>query len=140
MKFLPVNLKNLDSLYEFIRNMGTSSSNFRYFSKRKPEKAILNHLVTLLLYDQGIVGYGHLDCENGKVWLGICIKEGNHGKGYGKIIMKRLVSSFGGDIHLSVDRDNARAYSLYRLFGFKKISENDTMYYMMKRGKNDTSL
>ena len=136
MRLLPVNLENLQYLHDFIENMGSSSANFRYFLKREPEKVLLNHLVTVLLFDQEAVGYGHLDKEEGKIWLGICVKEGNYGKGYGKTIMKELIASYEGDIYLSVDKDNHRAHKLYELFGFKKIRENDTMYYMIKRGTN----
>ena len=75
--------------------------------------------------------------EEDKVWLGICIKEGSEGKGYGKIIMQKLVDSYDGDIHLSVDKDNAKAFRLYEQFLFKKIQENDSTFFMKRVGLNE---
>jgi len=115
-----------------MEKMGDSSKTFRYYSKRKPEEAISNHIVTLLLFDGFLVGYGHLDKEGGKVWLGVCVSEGYHGKGYGKKIMEKLISSYNGDIHLSVDKNNKKALSLYEKFSFKKVKKDDTVFYMKR--------
>ena len=116
--------------------MGDSSNLFRYYNTRNV-KVIENHMTTFLLFDGPSVGYGHLDVEDDKVWLGICVKEKCRGKGYGKKIMERLVDSHDGDIHLSVDKDNEPAINLYKFFSFEKIDENDKLYFMKR---NATSL
>jgi len=139
VKFLSINHKNVFHLNEFIESMGSSSEKFRYYSKRAPEEAIVNHMVTVLLFDGPSVGYGHLDKEADRVWLGICVKDKYCGRGYGKEIMKYLTNSYGGDICLSVDKDNLSAQHLYGLFSFKNIKESGNILYM-KRRAYDSSL
>jgi len=134
MKFIPINHKNIEHLTQFIENIGASSKFFRYYDKRQASSVINNHIVTLLLFDGPSVGYGHLDKEKDKIWLGICVKEGFEGKGYGKKIMKKLINSYDKDIHLSVDKDNKKAFHLYKRFSFKKIKESDTMFFMKRTG------
>ena len=119
--------------------MGASSKKFRYYAKRAPEEAIANHMVTILLFDGPSIGYGHLDKEANKVWLGICVKDKYCGKGYGKEVMRYLTDSYSGDIYLSVDKDNLSAQRLYGLFSFKIIKESGNIFYM-KRCAHDSSL
>ena len=132
MKFLSVNKNNLHHLKNFIDNMGSSIKTFRYYCARKPEEVISDHIITLLLFDNDCVGYGHLDMEEDTVWLGICVKQSYQGKGYGKKIMKELVGYYDGDIHLSVDSDNVGAINLYKIFHFKKIRQKDFTVYMKR--------
>ena len=139
MKFLPIEHKNIFYLNEFIKDMGASSKKFRYYAKRAPEDAIANHMVTILLFDGPSIGYGHLDKEANKVWLGICVKDKYCGKGYGKEVMRYLTDSYSGDIYLSVDKDNLSAQRLYGLFSFKIIKESGNIFYM-KRCAHDSSL
>ena len=136
MKFLPIDINNVCYLEDFIGSIGDSLQTFRYYSKRIPTEAIENHISTFLLIDDGCVGYGHLDKEDEKVWLGICVKEGSKGKGYGKAIMDKLVSSYDGDIYLSVDSDNQVAINLYKTFSFEKIDTSDKLYFMRKNATN----
>lgn len=137
MKFLMINDENIEHLDDFIKIIGSSSASFRYYNSRDTS-IIKNHVFTFLLYDDEFVGYGHLDKEDDKVWLGICVKEGCHGKGYGKKIMEKLVD-YDGDIYLSVDAINARAIRLYQLFQFKEIDRTEKIVYM-KREVNAPSL
>lgn len=137
MDYLRINRENIYYLKNFIDDMGTSSRSFRYYANRNPDEVIDNHLVTYILCDVDPVGYGHLDKENEKVWLGVCVIDGQHGKGYGKMIMEKLVDSYSGDIWLSVDVDNVRAINLYKLFSFNIMSEDDTTVYMKR---NATSI
>ena len=137
MNFLEITPHSVDRLELFVRSIGSSADTFRYYSKRIPSKAIANHLVTVLLIDEETVGYGHLDLEDGIVWLGICVKDSCVGKGYGSIIMDKLVSSHDGDIMLTVDSDNAAAIALYKKFGFKVIKEGSML--SMERS-SDTSI
>ena len=132
MNFLQINNENVERLYEFIKEMGSSSKSFRYFSTREPRKVINNHVTTFLLIDDVAVGYGHLDKEDDKVWLGICVSEKYQGKGYGKKIMNKLVDSYNGDIYLSVDDYNNVAISLYEAYGFKKVSHKNSKFFMKK--------
>ena len=136
MKFLPINNDTICYLEDFIESMGDSSHSFRYYSSRNPDEVIENHIVTFLLFDDDYVGYGHLDRENDKVWLGICVKEGFKGKGYGKKIMEKLVTSYDGDIYLSVDKDNQHATNLYEIFSFEEIDSNDKLYFMRRNATN----
>ena len=137
MKYVPITNNNVECLEEFIKAIGSSSGSFRYYNSRDIS-IIKNHITTFLLYDKEFVGYGHLDKEKDKVWLGICVKEGSFGKGYGKKIMDRLLNSYNGKIYLSVDKDNFRAIQLYTLFDFVEINRNDQMVYM-ERKVNDKS-
>ena len=137
MQFLPIDEYNIFHLQDFIETMGDSSNSFRYYNNRSAEEVIKNHMTTFLLFDGLSVGYGHLDVEDDKVWLGICVKENHRGKGHGKNIMQKLVTSHDGDIHLSVDKDNKEAINLYKLFSFKEIDSNDEVYFMKR---NATSL
>lgn len=111
----------------FILNAGNSLDSFRYFKSRELS-CIKNHLTTILLYEKNSpVGYGHLDNDNGVIWLGICISEVNKGKGLGKLIMANLLEFAKKNslpsVQLTVDKSNVVAISLYEKFGFKIISE-----------------
>ena len=131
-------IKNISSdlklLHHFISNLGEAKLNFRYFDKREMS-AIQNHLVTLLVMNDDIpVGYGHLDQENGNIWLGISVNPDFQGQGIGNILMTELISDAKENniekIHLTVDKENIPAQKLYEKFKFKKIelSENVTFY------------
>ena len=137
MEFVKIKSDNLKYLKDFVEVIGSSSHSFRYYNSRN-FLAIEDHIITLLLYDNEFVGYGHLDKEDDKVWLGICVKEGCFGKGYGKKIMKKLIDSYGGDIVLAVDSENFGAIKLYKLFDFTEINKDDKMIYM-ERKDNDNS-
>lgn len=137
MKFVKIKSDNLKYLQDFIEVIGSSSHSFRYYNSRD-FLVIEDHIITLLLYDKEFVGYGHLDKEDDKVWLGICVKEGCCGKGYGKKIMEKLVNSYGGNIVLSVDSENFGAIKLYKLFDFIEINKDDKIIYM-ERKANDNS-
>lgn len=119
----------------FLEIMGDSASGFRYFAKR-PLSVIANHLVTLLILDStgDPVGYGHLDPENGTVWLGACVAEGHRGKGLGKAIVGRLLSEaiMRGvrTVSLSVDEDNTKAMSLYYKFGFMLVEKRGGICFL----------
>jgi ribosomal protein S18 acetylase RimI-like enzyme len=106
------------------------SKYFRYYEKR-PFDIIEEHVYTsLYLYDGEIIGYGHIDRENSKNWLGIFISDKYRGKGIGKIIMMDLIENSEDDIYLTVDRENIGAINLYKKFGFIiDIEENN--YHLM---------
>lgn len=126
-------------LRQFIDAAGSSIKTFRYFDKR-PIEVLDNHKLTLLAFlGQRPIGYGHLDFEAGKTWLGIAMTEGYTGKGFGKKIMDYLLNYADENnlpaIHLSVDKDNLAAVSLYKKLNFKIVKELNEAVLLMKRLK-----
>lgn len=110
---------------------------FRYWDSR-PRSVINNHIYTTVKTNNNhkIVGYGHLDKEQDRVWLGICVLEQYQGMGYGKKIMEELLENRGNcDLYLTVDKDNYIARKLYESFGFKLIKE-DTVLYLKNEYKH----
>ncbi len=132
MEFIFINKSNIHLLKKFIEL--NNSTYFRYFNSRNPN-IIINHITTfLLLENKNIIGYGHLDFEK-NIWLGICVLEKYVGKGYGKIIMKKLIEiSIQKNIkkvYLTVDKSNTIALNFYKKYGFKKCDENYDYYFKM---------
>lgn len=124
-------------LQAFLANLGTSSETFRYFQNRELS-VISQHLESLILLVDGTpVGYGHLDPEDGKVWLGVAITESAVGRGFGDLITTELITRGSSkqltDIYLRVDRDNSRAQTLYARHGFKLESNLETCYELKLR-------
>tara|TARA_B100000287_G_C20581928_1_gene760696 strand:+ start:368 stop:772 length:405 start_codon:yes stop_codon:yes gene_type:complete len=134
MKFVKVVKNNIKLLEEFLDSLDSEKTKFRYYQKRDPRQAIKNHLVTLLLTSESAVGYGHLDVEGDRVWLGICVSSKHHNKGYGASIMKELINSYDGTISLTVDKDNQSAINLYNKFGFSVVRE-EVDYCLMERSR-----
>ena len=125
-----INLNNLEKLKLFFKKNKKSKKNFRYYNTRKFD-IIKNHLVTILYYrDNVCVGYGHLDEEENKVWLGIVVDEEHQNLGIGGLIMDDLLSKYKGTIHLSVDRTNIKAQKLYKKKLFTIIEVNKNHYIM----------
>lgn len=125
IEIIKVGNPNIHLLQQLIKNLGSAATSFRYFNSR-PLATIKNHLVTLLLLEQGQpAAYGHLDKENDVVWLGICVLPIHQKKGLGNIMMDALVHSAVElnikEIMLTVDNDNIPAIKLYDRFNFKKI-------------------
>lgn len=122
---------------DFLRIAGRDTlSKFRYFNKR-PLTVIGNHLLTLIYLEQGSpVGYGHLDNEDDKVWLGISVAHHYQGLGIGKRIMNKLIEYAHKNkipkISLSVDKQNIRAFELYTRLGFCLTQEKMNTIYMEK--------
>lgn len=134
LKYISLNSSNLDLLDEFLINAGDSLNTFRYFETRKAE-VVLEHIVSYVIKDDSrIIGYCHLENDSGKTWLGLCILEKETGKGYGKLILNKLISVSKKlkveSIYLSVDLNNLKAIKLYENFNFKfQFEKNDVYYY-----------
>ena len=127
-------LSSLIELDEFIKSNTNGVKTFRYFSKR-PYTIIKNHIYTCLYYlDNVCVGYGHLDCEDEKTWLGIMVSDNEIGKKIGDQIMDDLINNSKKNIYLSVDISNNSAVYLYMKKGFE-IIEKKINYYIMKLNK-----
>jgi GNAT superfamily N-acetyltransferase/sugar phosphate isomerase/epimerase len=121
-------------LSAFLDGAGDALRSFRYFAKRGPE-ALRQHAATWLWMEDGQpVAYGHLDREDGIVWLGIAVQERHQGKGYGEKMMALLLDSSRGmginALRLSVDKDNGRAFRLYERHGFVPDGESDAIRFM----------
>lgn len=83
--------KDIESLSIFINENRQNQVTFRYFNSR-PFEIIKNHLVTYLATENGKkVAYGHLDNEGGNIWLGVMVDGKSRGKGYGKLMTKKLM-------------------------------------------------
>ena len=118
------NCSYLEDLDVFIKKNPEGCKSFRYFNKR-PYNIIQNHIYTCLYYlDNECVGYGHLDEEDDKVWLGILVSDSKKGQKIGDKIMDDLISKTNSDISLSVDINNLPAFKLYEKKGFVTISRN----------------
>lgn len=130
--------KNLDNLNVFLKNAGSSLNRFRYFSSRDVE-ITRNHICTILLVNDNSepVAYGHLDPEDNKVWLGICVSEKYINQGLGSIVMSILTekadSIFVNELYLQVDIDNQSAVQLYKKFNFEIIENKFEKFFVMKR-------
>ena len=123
---------NIDLLEGFIGKLGRASETFRYYNKR-PVNVISNHLTTLMLTEDKMpVAYGHLEFENDTMWLGICVLPEKEGKGFGQLMMQRLIEKAKDKniekIDLTVDRINLKAIRLYEKFDFYKVSEHDSYF------------
>lgn len=135
-KIIKVDTSNINLLQDFINNLGGASNTFRYFEKRNIH-VIKNHLLTILLEcNNKVIGYGHLDKENDKVWLGIAVLPDYKGMGYGKIIMSNLINFAKNiklkNIYLSVDKNNTPAISLYEKFNFALFeTTQNTLFYIL---------
>jgi GNAT superfamily N-acetyltransferase len=102
---------------------------FRYFDTRD-KTCFDNHVFHFILNDSDPIGYGHLDYDSDKIWLGMCVFDAFVGKGYGKIILEHLINNNKNNtIHLTVDKDNYKAVNLYLHHGFKIYSQTEKIYY-----------
>jgi len=136
-----VNYTNhINELKSFLSFAGSSLNTFRYFNKRELS-TINNHLLTVLCYNNSEpIGYGHIDCEKDKYWLGICVTESHLGKGIGKKIIIYLIEESLNlnvdEVYLSVDEENIEAINLYEKFGFIfQYKYNKTKFYKLTLDK-----
>ena len=119
----------------FIKLAGESLTSFRYFDSR-PLTTIKNHFCTLLGYNKlKPVVYGHLDIEDGSMWLGTCVSDSFRNAGYGTQMMEKLIQIFQkqdvySSMYLSVDKNNNIAINLYKKFGFVFFEEGTTFFKM----------
>lgn len=129
-------LKDLEVLRRFLARAGDSLKTFRYFNHR-PVTAVSAHLCTMIGLDGDTpVSYGHLDVEDGVVWLGICVAEPEKGKGYGDLMMDALLE-YRGEISLGVDADNISAQKLYEKKGFRYIKTDRGLKFYVIRERED---
>jgi RimJ/RimL family protein N-acetyltransferase len=127
---------NIDLLNQFLQNAGSSLQTFRYFQKRSIE-SIFNHLITYVLKDGNqVIGYGHLENEHNKFWLGISLIESAKGKGFGIMIINCLIESAKKIkipvLYLAVDKVNIAAINLYKKVGFIEFENLNEQVQLME--------
>jgi ribosomal protein S18 acetylase RimI-like enzyme len=135
--FSLVTFEDTTLLESFLRTAKSSLESFRYYDSR--ELAVVkNHFITtVLLRNNEPVGYGHLDQEGDYVWLGIAVSEGFQKLGYGNQIMRFLTEHADEhgiqNLHLSVDKENTSAISLYQKFDFFETGkQNERSLFMLR--------
>ena len=135
---------NIELLHNFIKN--TNEPSFRYFINRSID-CIKNHIVTIVLTEnENIIGYGHIDYDDNKYWLGICINNKFQSNGYGNKLINYLLLQIRdkniNKIYLAVDIDNYKAINLYNKYKFKIQKYENNHYIMIKifEKENDISL
>jgi len=116
---------DIELLKKFLSSAGSSLESFRYFESR-PLSVLKNHVVTCILIENDEpVGYGHLDKDGDRVWLGVAVSVNFKGRGFGPMIMDFLLKKAKEKniklLHLAVDKDNKHAVNLYKKFGFVYI-------------------
>ena len=120
-------------LQSFLTKAGKSLETFRYFNKRSFEVVKEHSYTVILKKGDELLGYGHLDKEDTKHWLGICITEAYLGLGYGKILLHHLVEKAKElkikELCLSVDTNNLSAKKLYKQFNFCLEKSGVVEYY-----------
>lgn len=136
LNLVRVNQDNRILIQNFLKIAGKSLETFRYFNSRDVS-IIKNHKLTIVaLIKDKPIGYGHLDEDLGKVWLGIAVGNDYIGKGYGNEILQYLLSSSIRlkikEIHLSVDRSNKRAITLYEKNSFFIYKEDSKVAYLKR--------
>lgn len=124
---------NQDFAFDEIKNLISLNLNlqktFRYFNSRN-SRCFENHYYHFILNDPEPVGYGHLDYESDKMWLGMCVFDSFVGKGYGKLILNNLIDNKGkNNLYLTVDKDNYKAINLYLNRGFQIYSQTEKIFY-----------
>jgi ribosomal protein S18 acetylase RimI-like enzyme len=120
LNMIMINQSNINILDTFLKN--ELSPHFRYYKNRGIE-ASKSHLFTMIIeYDQKYVGYGHIDKEENKYWIGLCVLDKFHGLGIGRFIMENLITIAKVEkvqnLNLSVDSNNTIAIQLYKQMGF----------------------
>jgi GNAT superfamily N-acetyltransferase len=120
---------SFDEVKDIVEKNKNLKKYFRYFDSRD-ESCFNNHFYHFVLNDPNPVGYGHLDYDNDKMWLGMCVFDSYVGKGYGKLIFKTLIDKRENhSLHLTVDKDNFKAINLYLSNGFKIYKQTEKIFY-----------
>ena len=83
------------------------------------------------------VGYGHLEKDNDKIWLGIIIMDKLKSKGYGSQLIDNLIENYiqlksKENLYLTVDIANTAAQSLFIKKGFSIESKINSRSYLMR--------
>ena len=128
---------NYSDVSKFLEGAGASLRTFRYFETRNID-TIKNHEYTcVVLKREFIIGYGHLEKEAGKNWLGMALTPTYRGKGIGKKLLHHLLEKASilelDPIYLTVDKSNERALKMYLNFGFILETELSLKVLLLKK-------
>lgn len=138
-----IETKDPEKINDFLKNKELISNHFRYYDKRNPVEAIKNHYYTILLkVNSKFVGYAHVDYED-KIWIGICVLNGEYRKGYGSLLMKKILEFIDNNdmiSYLTVDADNTPAIHLYLKNGFIIIKNENSILYMSRPNKSSKNI
>lgn len=141
MSVINIDKNNIFLVENFIKELSNNeaSKTFRYFSKRTID-VLQHHSLTLILKndknnEDEIIGYAHLDKENEEnIWFGVCVLDKYQGKGYGKILIEKVLEEVKAkeikNIKLSVDEGNSKAYLMYKKYGFEVVEKKNDIIYM----------
>ena len=135
IKLEEVNLSN-PAIYKYkvLAEQTLNDQYFTYFQKRDPLEAIKNHRRTiLLLIDDNIAGYYHLDIDSSKTWFGIYIAKKFQGKGFGKLLLKdaqNFALKDEADLYVSVSIKNTWAFMMFKKMNFDAISTVNEKIFM----------
>lgn len=135
MIFHTISSLNIDLLHLFLKSDFQGCDHFNYF-KSRPLSVIDNHIITIIGTINNVpVSYSHIDFENNIFWIGICILKNYQSKGYGSIILNKLITIAKEKkiniLSLTVDKNNHNAIKLYEKHGFQ-ISSNSHKSFLMK--------
>jgi GNAT superfamily N-acetyltransferase len=131
--------KNISLLETFI-GQGLPST-FRYFATRRADVCLQSHTLTLIATQKGNpIGYAHLDDR----WIGLCILPEFQGNGLGSMLMDMILQfahlSGISPLRLTVDKENERAFQMYKRRGFVVEQVKDTYFYMTNQNDSSSSL
>ena len=132
-----IDIDNSILIHQFLKIAQRSLISFRYF-ERRPVNIITNHILTAILLLNGVpIGYGHLDKEEERIWLGIAVAESHQGTGFGKLLMNFLLKK-GYEkgirtIYLTVDKNNTSAMNMYQRNAFVYVEDINEESVLMKR-------
>jgi ribosomal-protein-alanine N-acetyltransferase len=95
----------------------------------------------VLVDEAAVIGYGILSSGAGEAHiLNVCVLPAEHGKGYGRRIVKRLVELARWHrcerVFLEVRPSNPRAIALYDSMGFNEFGRRPN-YYPARKGRED---
>ena len=118
-----IDSSNIDLLHIFLKSDFQGCEHFNYFKSRSLS-VIDNHIITIIGTINNVpVSYSHIDFENNIFWIGVCILKDYQSKGYGSIILNKLIAIAKQKqiniLTLTVDKNNHHAIKLYEKHGFQ---------------------
>ena len=123
--------ESLIELDNFIKSNLIGLKHFRYF-KNRTYSVLKNHVYTSLYYEKNqLVGYGHLDLEGDKIFVGIMVSDNQVRKKIGTEILIVLIKNSSKSLYCTVDILNKPSFNLVTKNGFKILETKDTYYIMI---------
>jgi ribosomal protein S18 acetylase RimI-like enzyme len=137
LSIVNINENNKNLLKEFIESIKNIKENKFIYYNDKNEDIIINHLITIILYNNNNkpVGYTHIYIKNSEYWFSIYIDNEYQNKKIGKKLMKYLLNhnlcKNIKQIKLSVSINNTIAQNLYIKNGFIEYTRNNEKIIMV---------